>query len=103
MRPPCLSPLLPALLLVLLVPVRAAQAQPADKDWLASPEAAGFRERVVQLALIYGESSGIDPHGLKVRAREAGGKDAGCADVEVVTSEGEQVVRRETVRACKQH
>jgi hypothetical protein len=69
----------------------------------AAAQSAEFRDRVVQLALIYGESSGIDPQGFRVQAREAGNKDAGCADVEVVTSRGAEVVRRETVRACRQH
>jgi predicted secreted protein len=78
----------------------ASQAQPVA-DWLTSSQAAEFRERVIQLALIYGESSGIDLQGFQVLARETGNKDAGCADVEVVTSKGNEEVRRESVRACK--
>jgi hypothetical protein len=57
----------------------------------------------VQLALIYGESSGIDLQGFKVQARETTALDNGCADVEVVTLKRDEVVRRETVRACKAH
>jgi hypothetical protein len=77
--------------------------QASDGDWLASPQAAEFRARVVQLALIYGESSGIDLQGFKVQARETTALDNGCADVEVVTLKRDEVVRRETVRACKAH
>src|SRR5438034_11234312 len=72
----------------------ASQAQ-AAADWIDSPQAAEFRERVIQLALVYGEAGGIDLQGLKVQAREIGKQEAGCADVEVVTSKGEEVVRRE--------
>ncbi len=77
--------------------------QPADPHWLASGQAAQFRERVVQLALIYGESSGIDLRGFKVLTRRAGQAEGGCADVEVTTLHGNEIVRRETVHACRAH
>jgi hypothetical protein len=70
-------------------------------DWLDSPEAKQFRDRVVLLALIYGESSGIDPRGYMVRTKEVRKTGEGCGDVEVVTLQGEKEVRREEVRACK--
>lgn len=69
-----------------------AHAQPADPV---------FRERVIQLALLYGDSSGIDPNDYKVVAREVKKIDAQCSDVEVVTTKGEAVVLRTTVRACR--
>jgi hypothetical protein len=78
-------------------------ANAGNPDWLASPQAAEFRARVVQLALIYGDSSGIDLQGFKVLAREASKPEGGCAEVEVVTLQGEVVVRRETVHACRSH
>jgi hypothetical protein len=81
----------------------AAFAQTTDDDWLASKQAAEFRERVVQLALIYGESSGIDLQGFKIVTRQAGKPEGSCADIEVVTFKGEKVVRHETVRACRAH
>ena len=71
----------------------AVHAQAADPS---------FRDRVVQLALIYGESSGIDLEGAKVVAREVKKVDAQCSDVEVVVSKGGKSTR-ETVRACKPH
>lgn len=75
----------------------------ADAAWLDSPQAAGFRERVVQLALIYGESSGLDPRDYRIVTRAVPQQPGGCADVEVVTSKGGEVVRRETVHACRAH
>ena len=75
----------------------------AHADWLDSPQAAGFRDRVVQLALIYGESSGIDLEGHKVVTREVHKLNARCSDVEVVTSKAGKVERTETVRACRKH
>jgi hypothetical protein len=74
-----------------------------DAGWLASLPAAEFRGRVVQLALIYGDSSGIDLQDFKVQARKTSKEEGGCADVEVVTSKRERVVRRETVHACRSH
>jgi hypothetical protein len=83
-----------ALAVALAWPVHAA-------DWLDSAEAAQFRDRVVLLALIYGESSGVDPQGFVVRTRELKKLDANCGEVEVVTLEADKEVRREQVRACR--
>lgn len=77
--------------------------QTADADWLSSPQAAEFKARVVQLALIYGESSGIDLRGFKVQARQVSPIENGCADVEVVTLKRDEAVRKDVVRACKAH
>jgi hypothetical protein len=70
-------------------------------DWLDTPEAKAFRDRVVLLALIYGESSGIDPQGYMVRTKELRKVDAECGEVEVVTLQGDKEVRREELRACR--
>ena len=75
----------------------------ARADWLDSKEAADFRDRVVQLALFYGQSSGIDLQGHKVVTRELRKVDAKCSDVEVTTSKDGKVERRETVQACRKH
>lgn len=80
-----------------------ALAAGAQAQWLDSPQALEFRDRVVQLALIYGESSGIDLQGYKVVTREVRKIDAKCSDVEVTTSRGEKVERRVQVRACREH
>jgi hypothetical protein len=75
----------------------------AHAQWLDSPQAKEFRDRVVQLALIYGESSGIDLEGYKIETREVKKLGDVCGYVEVVTSKDGKEMRRETVRACKQH
>src|SRR4051812_30328557 len=66
-------------------------------EWLDSPEARQFRDRVVLLALIYGESNGIDPQGHMVRTRQLRKLDGDCGEVEVVTLQGDKELRRETV------
>lgn len=88
--------MLPAIVLAASHLARAA-------DWLGSPEATRFRDRVVLLALIYGESDGIDPHGYMVRTRKLREVEGDCAVVEVVTLQGGKEVRRETARACRTH
>ena len=75
----------------------------ARADWLDSAQAIEFRDRVIQLALIYGQSSGIDLRGYKVETREVKKLGDVCGYVEVVTSKDGKEMRRETVRACKAH
>lgn len=87
----------------LIVALLCCCAFAARADWLDTPEAREFRDRVVQLALIYGESSGIDLRDYKIVTREVKKVDADCSDVEVTTSKDGKDVRRETVRACKKH
>ena len=86
-----------------LVAVMGAFAIAANAQWLDSPQAKEFRERVIQLALIYGEASGIDLEGYKVETREVRKLGDVCGYVEVVTSKDGKEVRRETVRACRTH
>jgi hypothetical protein len=86
------------ILLLLCCFASAAQAQ-----WLESPQAVEFRDRVVQLALIYGESSGIDLQGYKIETKQVQKLGEVCGYVEVVTSKDGKEVKRETVRACKAH
>lgn len=71
------------------------------RDWLDTPEAISFRERVVQLALLYGESSGIDPQGYKIEARELRKIDGKCSEVEVLVIQDTSPLRREQATACK--
>jgi hypothetical protein len=89
----------------------AAQAPPAppmapasvQRDaWLESAEAAVFRRRVVDLAMLYDEGGGIDPEGYKVQARRTTALVDGCARVAVVTSRAGEAVRSDEVTACKQ-
>jgi len=85
---------------VIALTASAVFAQAQDRDWLDSKPAAEFRERVALLALIYGESSGIDLRDFRVDARRLGSEKDGCADTEVVTTQGARIVRRDTVKAC---
>ena len=75
----------------------------ARADWLDTPEAREFRDRVVQLALIYGESSGIDLQGFKVETKQVEKLGQMCSYVEVKTSKDGKEVRRDKVRACREH
>jgi hypothetical protein len=91
---------------VFLVALAAGQGwaqTAADREWLASPPAVEFRERVIQLALIHGDSNGIDLRDYMIRTRLLGEMKDGCGEVEVVTLKGNVEVRRETVRACRAH
>jgi hypothetical protein len=69
--------------------------------WLDGAAAKRFRDRVVELALIYDASSGIDPAGYKVEARRTAPLVRDCAPVEVRTSRDGQALRRESLRACR--
>ncbi|MFC5499420.1 hypothetical protein ACFPOE_17880 [Caenimonas terrae] len=109
---PCLlrsAGLLP--LLALLACHAAARAgalpeQPAVENgealaWLATAPAQQFRGRVAELARLYGESSGIDPKGLRITARRTGSDAQGCARVEVESSLRDgPLLRQDTVAAC---
>ena len=57
----------------------------------------------MQLALIYGESSGSDLQGYRIETHEVKKLGDVCGYVEVVTSKDGSEVRRETLRACKAH
>jgi len=78
----------------------AQESQPLER-WLASAEAQAFRERVVQLALIYGESSGIDPRGLRIVTRRTAETAPGCGRVQVQAFEGGKPVLETAVDACR--
>jgi len=82
------------------LPALYGRAQGVDA-WLDSAEAHAFRDRVVQLALLYRESSGIDPRGYKVVARMTDRSREGCPVVDVETSQEGAVVRQESLPACR--
>jgi hypothetical protein len=88
---------------IILVALAGFCATAGAADWLDTPKALEFRERVVQLALIYGDSSGIDPQGYRIETREVRKLGDTCSYVEVVTSLDGKELRRETVRACRAH
>ena len=79
-------------------------ATPQDNrgaDWLDTPQAQSFRHRVVALALLYGESGGIDPKGFKIEARVTGERVQGCPVVAAETSIDGTLLRRDTAPVCK--
>jgi hypothetical protein len=83
---------------VLLLLPACAFAQPAG--WLDSARAQVFRQRVVDLALLYGTSSGLDPQGLLVSVRAADAGADGCRRVDVTTTRDGAVLRQDTLRSC---
>ena len=88
-----------ATLLVALWAALASAGEPAQ--WLNSPPAQAFQQRVIDLALIYDESSGIDPEGYKIDTRVTTERLLGCVVVQMVISQGGKEVKRESVPACK--
>jgi hypothetical protein len=86
--------------LVLVVAV-TAQAQQSETEWLDSPAARQFRMRVAQLAVIYGDSRGVDPHGLLVTGRRMEPLQPDCADVDIVVHLGKHEPLHERLRACR--
>lgn len=73
----------------------------ADDEWLDGAAAREFRQRVAQLAVIYGDSRGIDPRGLLVMARRIDEVHGDCADVDIVVIDGPRELRHEQVHACR--
>ena len=105
---PTLGGMRRALALALLMLAAAfAHAQGAGgattQEWLQSPQAREFRDRVVLLALIYGDSSGIDPHGLRIVTRKVAESTPGCGRVQVQVFEGDRLLQDETSPACRRH
>ena len=75
----------------------------AGSDWLGSQAAQAFAQRVVDLALLYNEGSGLDPEGYRIDTRVTGERLLGCAEVLMVISKDGKEIRRETLPACKQN
>jgi hypothetical protein len=84
---------------ILLVGWPAFAAAPSP-PWLDSVAHLEFRQRVIDLALIYGESSGIDTAGWRIEARQLRPLPRHCAWVEVTVSRAGAPARREELRAC---
>jgi hypothetical protein len=91
-----MAPRLAAALLLLLALRGWAQDGPG-----ADAQSREFRRRVAELALIYGDSSGLDPAGRRVEARRVGEAEGGCAQIEVLVREAGEPDRRERLRACR--
>lgn len=82
---------------LLVIPACALAQAPG---WLDSTPAQVFRQRVVDLALLYGASSGLDPQGFLVSARAAAADAQGCRVVDVISTRGNDLPRQDSVRSC---
>ena len=86
--------------LALLGGVCAAQPVPAT-PWPDTPATREFRQRVLDLAVLYGESSGLDPNGYLIETTDQGPARPGCRSVLARTSLGGGAVSAETLEVCK--
>ncbi len=86
--------------LALLGGVCAAQPVPAT-PWPDTPATREFRQRVLDLAVLYGESSGLDPNGYLIEAADQGPARPGCRSVLARTSLGGAAVTARTFEVCK--
>ena len=83
-----------ALLAALCLPGLAAT------PWIDTPSSRVFRQRVVDLALLYGESSGLDENGFLVRAAVRAGEPGPCKTVDISITLRGQLSANDTTRAC---
>jgi hypothetical protein len=82
----------------------AAQAVPSAvpvQAWPDTPATREFRQRVLELAVLYGESSGLDANGYLIETTDQGPARPGCRSVRVRTSLGGVAVSAETFEVCK--
>lgn len=82
----------------------AAQAMPGaapPPSWPDTPATREFRQRVLDLAVLYGESSGLDANGYLIETTDQGPAGPGCRSVRVRTSLGGMAVSVETLEVCK--
>lgn len=75
-------------------------AAPA-RAWPDTPATREFRQRVLDLAVLYGESSGLDPNGYLIETSDKGPARPGCRSVLARTSLGGVAVSAETFEVCK--
>ena len=81
-----------------------AQAVPSAApvpSWPDTPATREFRQRVLDLAVLYGESSGLDPNGYLIETNDQGPARPGCRSVLARTSLGGAVVSAQTFEVCK--
>lgn len=89
---------------LLLCGTCAAQTVPAPApSWPDTPAMREFRQRVLDLAVLYGDSSGLDPNGYLIEASDQGPARPGCRRVLARTSLGGVAVSAETFEVCKGH
>ena len=69
--------------------------------WPDTPATREFRQRVLDLAVLYGESSGLDPNGYLIETSDQGPARPGCRSVLARTSLGGAAVSAQTFEVCK--
>ena len=82
----------------------AAQVVPGaalPPPWPDTPATREFRQRVLDLAVLYGESRGLDPNGYLIETTDQGPARPGCRSVLARTSLGGGAVSAETLEVCK--
>ncbi len=88
--------------LALLGGACAAQPAPAPAPpWPDTPATREFRQRVLDLAVLYGESSGLDSNGYLIETSDQGPASPGCRSVLARTSLGGAAVSAQTFEVCK--
>lgn len=74
---------------------------PAAPAWPDTPATREFRQRVLDLAVLYGESSGLDANGYLIETSDQGPTRPGCRRVLARTSLGGVAVSADTFEVCK--
>jgi hypothetical protein len=76
----------------------AAAAPPAP--WPDTPSTRAFRRRTLELAIIYGESGGLDENGYLIHTTDLGATANGCHRVRARTSLRGVPVGDEVIETC---
>jgi hypothetical protein len=84
---------LAVLLALFMLPALAA-------DWTETASTRAFRQRVLDLALKYDSSGGIDENGFLIQAAVRAGSIGQCKTIQVRITRNGQPVREEAVRVC---
>jgi uncharacterized membrane protein (DUF4010 family) len=80
---------------------QVAPAATAAAPWPDTPATREFRQRVLDLAVLYGESSGLDPNGYLIETNDTGPAGPGCRRVLARISLGGVAVSADTFEVCK--
>ncbi|MCW5651642.1 MAG: hypothetical protein KIS62_17995 [Ramlibacter sp.] len=84
-------------------PAQASPQAPARAvaPWPDTPNTREFRRRVLDLAVLYGTSSGLDPNGYMIATTDLGVIRPGCHRVRARTSLAGTEVGNEVFEVCK--
>ncbi len=79
----------------------AGTSPAAPPPWLDTPASREFRQRVLDLAVLYGDSSGLDGNGYLIETSDKGPAAPGCRYVLARISLAGATVSNETFEICK--